>query len=58
MSDSSRKASLLTVFLTVVVDLLGFGMVLPLIPVYAKHLTAGFSEAQAAWTLGGLMTIY
>lgn len=58
MSESSRKASLLTVFLTVVVDLLGFGMVLPLIPVYAKQLTSGFSEAQAAWTLGGLMTIY
>lgn len=50
--------SLLVVFLTVFIDLLGFGMVLPLIPVYAKQLTVGFTESEVAWTLGLLMTCY
>ncbi len=36
MSDAPRKASLLVIFLTVFIDLLGFGMVLPLLPIYAK----------------------
>lgn len=36
MSPSS-KGSLLVVFLTVFIDLLGFGMVLPLLPIYAKQ---------------------
>jgi MFS family permease len=35
MSDAPRKGSLLVIFLTVFIDLLGFGMVLPLLPVYA-----------------------
>ena len=58
MPRSASKASLLVVFLTVVVDLLGFGLVLPLIPVYAKELMTGYSDAQRAWTLGLLMTCY
>ena len=37
MSDSPRNGSLLVIFLTVFVDLLGFGMVLPLLPIYAKQ---------------------
>ena len=37
MSESPRKGSLLVIFLTVFVDLLGFGMVLPLLPLYAKQ---------------------
>ena len=32
-----RKASLLPIFLTVVIDLLGFGIVLPLLPLYADQ---------------------
>ncbi len=36
MHDTPRKASLLVIFLTVFIDLLGFGMVLPLLPIYAK----------------------
>jgi MFS family permease len=36
MSDEPRKASLAVIFLTVFIDLLGFGMVLPLLPIYAK----------------------
>jgi MFS family permease len=34
----ASKAALLTVFLTVFIDLIGFGMVLPLLPIYAKQL--------------------
>jgi DHA1 family tetracycline resistance protein-like MFS transporter len=36
MSDTPHKASLAVIFLTVFIDLLGFGMVLPLLPIYAK----------------------
>lgn len=32
-----RKPGLLSIFLTVVIDLLGFGIVLPLLPLYADH---------------------
>jgi MFS family permease len=35
--DSPRRGSLLVIFLTVFIDLLGFGMVLPLLPIYAKQ---------------------
>lgn len=58
MSHRPSRAGLLVVFLTVFIDLLGFGMVLPLIPVYAKELTEGYSDAQTAWVLGLLMTCY
>jgi MFS family permease len=34
---TARRGSLLVIFLTVFIDLLGFGIVLPLLPVYAKH---------------------
>ena len=36
---SPRRGSLLVIFLTVFIDLLGFGMVLPLLPIYAKQFT-------------------
>ena len=39
MSKSSR-APLLVIFVTVFIDLLGFGIVLPLLPRYAKHFHA------------------
>lgn len=35
-----RTGSLLVLFLTVFVDLLGFGIVLPLLPIYAREFTA------------------
>ena len=34
-SERARRFALVTVFLVVVVDLLGFGIVLPLLPLYA-----------------------
>ena len=35
-----RKPSLLVIFLTVFIDLIGFGIVLPLLPVYSKNFDA------------------
>ena len=39
--DMNRKPSLLVVFLTVFIDLIGFGIVVPLVPIYSKHYGAG-----------------
>jgi MFS family permease len=36
--DRMRKPSVLVIFLTVFIDLVGFGIVVPLVPVYSKHL--------------------
>src|SRR5262249_55114182 len=66
MSETQRKGSLLVIFLTVFVDLLGFGMVLPLLPIYAEHLiennTVGPLNAWMAShpgaTLGLLMSSF
>ena len=35
-----RKPSKLVIFLTVFIDLVGFGIVLPLLPIYSKNLGA------------------
>ncbi len=43
--SSAKKGSLFVIFLTVFIDLLGFGMVLPLLPVYAKSLVVDNSGA-------------
>ncbi len=53
-APSARPGSLLVVFLTVFVDLLGFGIVLPLLPVYAKR----FSTDETGFTLGLLMASF
>ena len=37
--NAPRRGSLLVIFLTVFIDLLGFGMVLPLLPIYAQQFT-------------------
>ncbi|MGA9453697.1 MAG: MFS transporter [Verrucomicrobiia bacterium] len=37
-----RKPSLLVVFLTVFIDLIGFGIVVPLVPIYSRHYGAGW----------------
>jgi MFS family permease len=48
------RGSLLVLFLVVFIDLLGFGMVLPLLPNYAKQFDVGMS----GWMLGLLMSIF
>lgn len=47
-----KKSALTTVFLVVLIDLLGFGIVLPLLPFYAKQFSAG------AIAIGLLYSIY
>lgn len=49
-----RRGSLLVIFLTVFVDLLGFGIVLPLLPIYADR----FTLDESGWQLGLLMASY
>jgi len=48
----SRKPSLLVIFLTVFIDLVGFGIVLPLLPLYGEHY-----DAQG-WQIGLLMASF
>jgi len=62
MTDSPRKASLLVIFLTVFIDLLGFGMVLPLLPIYAKDFAQQLSlteeHTQVGLLIGLLMSSF
>jgi MFS family permease len=62
MSDAVRKGPLLVIFLTVFIDLLGFGMVIPLLPIYAKDFAAqiGLEEghARVGLVIGLLMSSF
>src|SRR6516225_3382439 len=59
-TSSASRAALLTVFLVVFIDLLGFGIVLPLMPRYAKNLLepAGIPEQLHGLTIGGLLAVF
>ena len=54
------RGSLFIVFLTVFIDLLGFGIVLPILPIYGKHFAQQHSltAAQTGWILGILMAVF
>ncbi len=39
--DSTKRPSLLIIFLTVFIDLVGFGIVMPLLPIYSRQFEAG-----------------
>ena len=52
--DRQRKAALLIIFLTVLIDLLGFGMVIPLLPIYARQ----FTVDESGWVIGALMSSF
>ena len=52
--DSIHPGSLLVIFLTVFVDLLGFGLVLPLLPIYADQ----FSSDESGLEVGLLMASF
>ena len=54
IQDPKQKASLRVVFLTVFIDLLGFGMVIPLLPIYAKQ----FTVDESGWVIGALMASF
>ena len=51
---ASKPGSLLVIFLTVFIDLLGFGMVIPLLPIYADQ----FTVDELGWQLGALMASF
>jgi MFS family permease len=51
---AGRPGSLLVIFLTVFIDLLGFGIVLPLLPLYADQ----FGEDPSGFMIGMLMAIF
>lgn len=46
------KSALLLIFLTVLIDMIGFGMIIPLLPLYAKNFAA------PEWQIGWLIAIY
>jgi MFS transporter, DHA1 family, tetracycline resistance protein len=54
VGKSPSRGSLLVIFLTVFIDLLGFGMVLPLLPIYAKS----FGVHESGWVIGLLMSSF
>jgi len=60
MSQPPRKGSLLVIFLTVFIGLLGFGMVLPLLPIYGKQFAAdyGWEPQRVGWVVGLLMSSF
>lgn len=53
-SRPPSRGSLTVIFLTVFIDLLGFGMVLPLLPIYAK----AFGVHASGWEIGLLMASF
>jgi len=57
-SPTAPKGALLTVFLVVFIDLLGFGIVLPLLPRYADVYLAGYSDAGKGVVIGILFSSF
>jgi len=49
---STRRSSIGIIFLTVLIDLIGFGIVIPVLPLYAEKLGA------TAWQIGLLVGVY
>ncbi len=58
MTRPAPQTALLLVFATVCVDLLGFGLVLPLLPIYGRELTESMPPHEAGLTLGILMSCF
>jgi MFS family permease len=53
-----HRTSLLLVFVIVCIDLLGFGLVLPLLPIYGEKLAAGLTEVKVGMVVGMLMASF
>jgi MFS transporter, DHA1 family, tetracycline resistance protein len=52
--NTASRGALLVIFLTIFIDLVGFGIVLPLLPLYADQ----FSVDENGWQIGALMASY
>lgn len=46
-ASGAKRRALITIFFTILLDLLGFGMILPLLPFYAQDF--GASEVEIGW---------
>lgn len=59
-SKESYRSAKLSVFLVVVIDLLGFGIVLPLLPRYSKDLYSfsSFAPEARGFVIGAIMAIF
>ena len=55
---AAAKSALLIVFLVVFIDLLGFGIVLPLLPRYADTYLAGLTDTTKGAVIGGLYSAF
>lgn len=49
MSSTTGKTQLLLIFLTVFIDLVGFGLVIPILPLYAQEMKA--SDTMIGWLI-------
>jgi DHA1 family tetracycline resistance protein-like MFS transporter len=54
----ASRAALVTVFLVVFIDLLGFGIVLPILPRVAKEYLTTYSATERGMILGGLYSSF
>lgn len=57
-TDSARKSALFIVFLVVFIDLLGFGIVLPLLPRIADDYLTGYADATKGAIIGLLYSSF
>jgi MFS family permease len=57
-ADPARRRAMLIVFLVVFVDLLGFGIVLPLAPRYARQYMAGWSDLAQGAMIGAIYSSF
>ena len=51
-SKKSNSTTLKLVFLTLFIDMIGFGIVIPVLPLYAEGSRFGATENQLAWIVG------
>src|SRR5919108_231123 len=54
----SPRAALLIVFVVVFIDLLGFGIVLPIMPRLAEDYLAGYTQAEQGVVIGVLFSVF
>ncbi|HEY8121411.1 MAG TPA: tetracycline resistance MFS efflux pump, partial [Myxococcota bacterium] len=57
MSAARRQAALVFILVTVMLDMLAFGIVIPVLPKLILDFTGG-SATQTAWWQGVLQTVY